>query len=138
MTQEEDRSLSKTIPVLVATLICDVAVTDPTTGKRNLIGIFDKIHATKFPAQRPVFVYIKLTDAEGDYEISVRYTQRNTSSVLAEAKGRAKFLDRMASSDIYIEFPPLPIPEAGRYEFEIYANGVYLGAAFLDAIEMKL
>jgi len=129
-----EKSLSKVIPVLVASLVCDVAVADPGTGKKNLIGVFDKIIIDKLPAQRPIYLYIKLTDAEGYYDLEVKFVQVSTGKVIAGAKGELKSTDRLESADLYIAFPPVQLSSTGRYEFQIWANSVYLGGTFLDVI----
>jgi hypothetical protein len=137
MTQE-NKIPSKVIPVLVAVIICDIAVADPSTGKSNLIGIFDRINVGKFPTQRPMSLFVKLTDADGYYQTQMKYVQVNTGKMIAEAKGEFHSNDKLASSNISINFPPLPIPEEGRYEFQIWANNMFLGSAFLDAIPSKI
>ena len=38
---QESQTLSNVIPVLVAALVCDVAIADPSSAKKNLIGIFE-------------------------------------------------------------------------------------------------
>lgn len=133
MTQEQ-RTLSNVIPVLVAALVCDVVVADPSTGKKNLIGIFDNVNVGRFPTKRRLSLYMKVTDTEGYYEIEVRYVQVSSGQVLAEAKGEMYSKDRLISLDLYIDFPPLPIPEKGRYEFQIWANSMFLGATFINAM----
>lgn len=133
MEQEEQRQ-SSVIPVLVAVLVCDVAVPDPSTGKKNLIGIFDQVNVGKFPTQRQMSVYMKLADAEGPYRIEVRFVKRDSGEILAKAESDIVIKDRLKSADFHIEFPPLPIPAAGRYEFQIWANEIYLGGTFLDAV----
>lgn len=132
MTQGE-KTLSHVIPVLVAAIICDVAVADPSTGKKNLIGIFDRVHVRKFPTQRAMSLYFKVTDSEGYYNFDARYIQVNTGKLIAGAKGELNSQDRLASTDLIINFPPLPIPEEGRYEFQIWANNMFLGSTFIDA-----
>lgn len=132
---QQKQPLSQVVPVLVAVLICDVAVPDPSTGKKNLIGIFNRINVMKFPTTRPMSVYIKLTDADGYYEFDVRFVQVKTGEVLAGAKGELKATDRLASTDLCIQFPPLPMPEEGRYEFQVLANSIFLGSTFIDAIQ---
>ena len=134
MTQGEPAP-SSVVPVLVAVLVCDAAVADRSTGKKNLIGIFDRINVGKFPTKRPISVYMKLADAEGTYQIEVRYVETNTGGVLAQAEGPAQIRDRLTSIDLYMDFPPLPIPREGRYEFQVWANGVYLGGTFIDAVQ---
>jgi hypothetical protein len=131
----DERPLSQTVPVLVAVLVCDSAAVDPGTGKKSLIGIFDRVWASKFPTNRPMFLYVKLTDAEGYYRIKVTYVQTQTGQSLAEVEGEAEFPNRLASADFYVGTPPLPIPAAGRYEFQIWANDVFLGSTFIDAIQ---
>ena len=131
---EETQVPSQLIPVLIAVLACDVAAADPSSGKKNLIGIFDRIFVGKFPTTRPMSVYIKMADAEGFYKIEVRYVQVNTGKVLANAQGSLQVKDRLQSSDLFLPFPPLSIPEEGRYEFQVWANDVYLGGTVLDAV----
>jgi len=80
---------------------------------------------------------MKLTDAEGYYKTQVRYVQVSSGKVLAEAEGELNARDRLASTDIYIEFPPLPIPKEGRYEFQAWANSVFLGSTFIDAVPRR-
>jgi hypothetical protein len=133
---EQERPPSEVVPVLVAVLICDVGVADPSTKKKNLIGIFDRVFVREFPAQRAMSLYLKLTDAEGPYRLIIRYVQTASGRVLAEAPGEMKATDRLTSVDAILSFPPLPMPEAGRYEFQVWANDAYLGGAFLDAVPL--
>ena len=130
-----ERALSQTVPVLVAVLVCDTAAEDPSTGKKSLIGIFDRVWVGRFPTQRPMSVYVKLTDAQGFYRIKLKYVQTQTGQPLAEVDGEAELSDRLSSADFYVVTPPLPIPAAGRYEFQIWANDVFLGSTFIDAIQ---
>lgn len=131
---QNKKPLSKVVPLLIAALVCDVAVTDPGSAKQNLIGIFDRIFVGKFPTTRPMSVYIKLADANGFYELDVRFVQVGTGNILAGAKGTLQVRHRLVSADLHIPFPPLPIPTEGRYEFQIWANSMFLGSAFIDAI----
>lgn len=134
MGESTEQQKSLVVPMLVAALICDVAVADPSTGKKNLIGIFDRVVVGAFPTQRAMSLYFKLADAEGSYDIAVKYIERNSNSEIAGAKTTLQVKDRLLSTDLYIPFPPLLIPKEGRYEFQIWANSVFLGTAFLDAV----
>lgn len=130
-------SHSQVIPVLVAVLVCDTAAADPSTGKKSLIGIFDRLTVAAFPTQRAMSVYMKLTDAEGPYKIEVRYAHTGSGEVLAKAELETHVKTRLGSSDFFVPFPPLPVPADGRYEFQVWANDVYLGGTFLDAVPAK-
>jgi hypothetical protein len=133
LTQEE-RPLSKVVPVLVAALACDGAVADSATGKKTLVGIFDRVIVPTFPTQQPMALYMKLTDAEGSYKIEVRYVATNSGQELAKAAGQLELASRLGSFDFFIPLPPVQIPSEGRYEFQVWANGVYLGGTFIDAV----
>ncbi|APV45373.1 hypothetical protein Dform_02064 [Dehalogenimonas formicexedens] len=132
----EFRPLSQVKPVLIAALVCDVAMKDPTTGKISLIGIFDKVHVKQFPAQRPVSLYAKLTEAEGNYQFQAKYVYSNTGETLAEAKGEFTAKDKLGTVELNLQYPPLPITAEGRYDFQLWVNGQFLGQTFIDAAVM--
>lgn len=131
MTQEGPTP-SLIIPVLVAVLACDVAVADPASGKKNLIGIFDRILVSQLPTQRPISLYLKLTDVEGHYNVDVKFVQVSTGRTLAGARGQLQANNRQLSTDVYMSFPNLPIPTEGRYEFQVWVNSILLGGTFID------
>jgi hypothetical protein len=133
---DESKALSNIKPVLIAALVCDVAVKDPTTGKISLIGIFDKVHVKQFPAQRPVSLYAKLTEAEGNYQFQAKYVYSNTGEALAEAKGEFTAKEKLGTIELNLQYPPLPLPGEGRYDFQIWVNGQFLGQTFIDAAVM--
>ena len=137
MAEDEDRPLSTVVPHLVAAIVCDVAVADPTTNKKSLIGVFDRLSVGNFPAKRPVSLYFKITDAEGNYDLDIRYVQSDTGKVLAkvQAQGGLNVKDRLSSVDFHFSLPPLPFPTAGRYEFQIWANSSFLGSTSITAVQ---
>ena len=137
MTQQ-DQPLSQVVPVLVAVLVCDAACTDRSTGKHTLVGLFDRIFVAQFPTRRPISLFMRLTDAAGYYKVEIRYAQLTSGKVLAKVEGELQAEDRLKSSTLLIDFPPLSIPEEGRYEFQIWANNMFLGSTVVDAVPRKL
>ena len=137
MTQGK-QILSQIVPVLAAALVCDVACTDPSTGKHTLIGIFHTLHVMRFPTQRPYSLYLKVSGAEGYYEMDVRFVHVASSKILAKAEGKMQSNSRVVAMDLYIPFPPLKIPSEGQYEFQVWANSVYLGSTCIDALKQNL
>lgn len=129
----EEQPASRIPPFLLGALVCDIAATDPSTGKTSLVGIFDLINVGKFPAARPMSLYLRLTDAEGHYPMRVDFVHAEKDALIARVEGALNAPDRTVSMDAHFEFPPLPIPEAGRYEFRIYASDMYLGGVALVA-----
>lgn len=132
---EQYRVPSEITPFLVAALVCDVAVADPNTGKKNLVGIFDHVRSEKFPTDVRMSLYLKLTDAEGYYPIEVEYVFVNDDTVLHRVDHEINVEDRTVSMDFVIPSSPLPIPYPGRYEFRIKASGMFLGNAFIDVVK---
>ena len=122
------------IPVLVAALICDAAALDRTTGKKTLVGIFDRLYVRAFPTLHPMALYLKLADAEGNYKFQVKMVHRDTEEVLATVNAEITVKDRLLSNDFYMDADSLPFPRPGRYEFQVWANDIYLGAVFIDAV----
>lgn len=134
---KQDQPLSQVVPVLVAILICDTACTDRSTGKHTLVGLWDRLTVAQFPTKRPITLFMRLTDAAGYYKFEIKYVQLSSGKVLAKAEGDLQALDRLKSSTLIMDFPPLAIPEEGRYEFQIWANDIYLGSTVIDAIPRK-
>jgi hypothetical protein len=126
---------SQVTPFLIAALICDVAVADPSTGKKTLIGIFDRVIVGKFPTQHSMSLYLKMTDSEGYYPLEIEYVYINDGNVLLKVDGAMEAKDRTLSTDVYIPLPALPIPKPGRYEFRVKASSMFLGSAFMDAVQ---
>ena len=124
------------IPHLVAALVCEAAVTDPITHKKTLIGIFDRIFTPGVPFQRPVSLYLKLSDGLGNYKLFVEFVRTKTDTRLGEINGKFEMASRLESVDFLIETPPLPIPDFGRYDFRVFTNGELLGGAFLDVLHL--
>lgn len=121
---------SSVVPVLVAALLCDTAAVDPTTGKKSLIGIFDRIWG-QFPTTRPMCLYWKITDAVGHYSVKVRIARGDTQ--IGEAMGEVEVPDRLLAYDYLLQLPPVPLLDSGRYQFQVFMNNAYLGSAVLDA-----
>ena len=136
MTQPAEQPLSQVTPLLVAALVCDAGVADPSTGKKNLVGIFDRLNVRTFPTVRSLSLYFKITDAKGRYDFDVRYVRAETNETLADAKGDIVISDRLDSRDFIIHFVQhqLPVPAEGRYEFQIWANSNFLGSAYINAV----
>ena len=128
-------ALSQVVPVLTAVLLCDAAVAEPNSGKPNLIGVFDRLYVGSFPTARHLSVYIKLTDAEGAYSLEVRQVQVSSCSTLSKAAMEMHIDDRLSSTDFCLGMPLLQFPQEGLYEFQVWANSIFLGSATLKAIQ---
>jgi hypothetical protein len=115
------------IPSVVAMLICDQIITEEGTNKRSLIGVFDNLFTLQFPVIVPkVGVYAKLADAEGQYLFRIRVVDLKDESLIGEVQVQADIPDGSQYSEIALNFGGVPLPDEGRYEFQLYADDVYL------------
>ena len=137
MTSEE-QNLSRVVPYLLAILVCDSGTVDRNSGKKTLVGIFDRVIAKEFPTSRWLSVYFKLSDAQGNYRFKVQYAQVKTGNILAEAETRDSLTIKscLDTFDSLISFPrALLIPEPGQYEFRLHANDMFLGRIAINAVQ---
>ena len=113
-------------PVPMAFLLCDQVIEDGQTGKKTLVGVFNKILATTFPAQhKPCALYFRGADCQGKLDILVKYVDCDTQNVLAEATANMDAVER-GDVEFIMVLPPIPIPKPGQYEFQLYMNGRYM------------
>ena len=127
------------IPSVVAMLLCDQIINEAGTNKKSLIGVFDNFASMAFPVlfQR-LAVYVKLADAEGDYQFKLRLVNLKDESLIAEIGIQAKIADRTQHSELALNFGNIPIPEEGKYEFQLYAGDEYLHRITMQAVKAQL
>lgn len=113
------------IPSVVAMLICDQVIVEQGTGKKSLIGVFEQVNAFSFPTQTRLAIYVKLVDASGHYDLLIRVVNLKDETKVAEIKAGAT-LQPTAAAEFAINIAGIVLPEAGKYEFQLYANDTYL------------
>lgn len=128
---------SQVVPLLIGPIICDVAVQDPGSGKWSLIGVFGNVNVTTFPTARPMTVFFRLSDAQGLYDVEVRFVRADDGVLIAKANAEANVPDRFAQPELGIPFPPLRLEKPGTYEFQVWVNDVFLGANSLTVTQRK-
>ena len=127
---------SQPIPSVLAILLCDRIITEEGTNKKTLVGIFQNLRAAKIPTAREMAFYAHLTDAEGKYKFRVEIVRLNDNQTIGRIETKeVGFTDRLAPVDLAMNLPPVPFDQVGRYEFQLYANEVYLGHISLDVVK---
>lgn len=123
------------LPSIVAALLCDRVITEAGTNKKTVVGVFDTLHAVQLPFQVQFSLYIRLTDAQGRYRFEVKIVHLETDTPLAGARtSELQMGDPLGYYELVMPFPSIPFPTEGRYEFQIYANDVYVGRTTINAI----
>ena len=122
-------------PFAVALLLCDDVIVDERSKKKTLVGVFDQVLAHQFPVEhRPLTIYARLKDAEGQYHLRVEYVQVSTDRVLGRGDlGTMTIPSRLFITELVLTPPTIRIPEAGAYEFRIWANDRYIGRIAFEA-----
>jgi len=130
--------MSPVKPEIISFLIADMAIQEKVTNKWSAIGIFDRIRAASFPYVHPgLALYIRLADAEGDYDIRVEFCDDN-DHILAVFEGiTLSILSRLHHPDLGIKTVNLLIPKPGKYYFKLYFNGVFAKDFQLDVEEIS-
>lgn len=129
---------ASTVPTLMAGLLCDQIITEAGTNKKTLVGIFDTLHSPALPFKRQLWIYLRLTDAEGRYRFRIELVHLETEKpIFGVETNEVEAKNRLGFHEIVVELPPVPLPDQGTYEFQIYANDVYIGRILLKAELVK-
>ena len=125
----------QSIPFVTAILLCDVAITEAGSGKKTLVGTFDRIFTRSIPADHgPFWLYAKLTDMYGNNRIRIDIvhlkTEKKIAGLIIETSDIPDSM-RLQRLDWAIPLPRMRFPLEGEYEFQIYANDVFIGRTVL-------
>src|SRR4029077_16113958 len=118
--------MDEPLPSIKALLVCDSIAQELGSGKKSVIGIFDRILAGSVPCTHPqLAVYFSAIDAEGSYKFRLDLVMVNTEKVIARGEVSIDVRNRFEPVDGAIILQGLTFPEAGKYEFRLYANGTF-------------
>ena len=117
-------------PKANAMLICDQVITDKSTGKKSLIGVFENISAAVFPCIHHLLsVYVKLTEAHGTYRFALELIdlKRNVAIARGEIPHDIVTDNPRSVHELVFNLRNLKFLDPGDYEFRIFANGKIFG-----------
>lgn len=118
------------IPTLLAFLICESVIHDAETQKKTLVGIFDRLLSAGVPVGiSGLGVYAKLVEGSGEYTFKIRLVSLKDESPLLDISTPANWQVPEAPLEFAVNFRGLQFPAFGDYEFQLFANDVYLGRA---------
>lgn len=127
-------------PVAHAILIADQVIKEAGTNKYTLVGIFNRIYATRFPCDHhKLALYLKFSDALGDYRLEVQLVDltpggEDLEKVLANVRGGFQMKDRLGQGEVALVFPVIRFPHPGKYEFRALANDDVVGVVGFEAL----
>ena len=111
-------------PAVKAILICDQIIHEIGTNKKSLIGIFEDIHAAKFPLRYPkIAVYVNLTDAHGKYVLELRLVDGVEGSQIGSGRTpEVEIKSPLQTCEFALQVQNITFKNAGKYEFQVFAN----------------
>lgn len=124
-------------PQLNFTLLCD-DIRQELGGKISLMGIFENIYATSFPAIHPrLAIMNEWADGLGEFEATLRILSPDRKTVLRESITRLKLVDaRFKHRDISIHLN-IEFREPGTYWIENYLDGILVNSIPLNVMLVK-
>ena len=118
----------ETIPIVLAINICDEIIRDGISKKISLIGLFNRIDATSFPAShRSLHVYVCLTDGHKVYGGELRFVNDKDNSTILLVKARVPFKDPRQTVELNFEVGNLKFDEPGNFSVQFYCDGKLAG-----------
>jgi hypothetical protein len=122
---------------LHAILDCDQVIRDEATKKSSLIGIFDRILATGFPALHArLTVYVSVIDAEGSYRLRLELVRVRDEMTVGRGDAEASVQDRFIPAEWIFELYGVKFEESGTYEFRLWVNDRFFGSKSLSVVEL--
>lgn len=120
-------------------LLCEHAIRDAATGRVSLIGIHGEISSERFPFIMPdCYVYARLTDASGSYDITLALVRRNDlSEVAAGHAGQAELSDPLEEFEVVAKLTGIVLAEPGHYDVRLWVNARFVHSVSLHAREVQ-
>lgn len=127
-------------PKTNAMLICDYVITERGTNKKSLIGVFENIGAATFPCTHfALSVYIKLTDAQGDYRFRLELVDLQSDVMIgkSEMPEEVHVPSPLDAHELVFNLRGVRFMHSGKYEFRIFANDKIFGQKRLVVDQMS-
>ena len=119
-------------------LVCDQVIKDQTTKKASVIGIFDRMFASAFPATHArLSVYVSVRDAIGEYRLRLEMVRTRDEMTVGRGDAQVIVTDRFEPAEWVFELVSLTFEEPGQYEFRLWANDRYVGSKSFSVLQLQ-
>jgi hypothetical protein len=143
-------------PVLQALIMADHVYQDQQTGKKVICGTFNSFRFSRKPPVSEVqnpdgtkrtvvmggsqsgspYAYVSLTDVVEGTKLLLRFVNLSKNDVLFGTEVVVNNVNRLATVELVLPLPRLPIQEAGSYALELVCDGGILGSCRITAENM--
>jgi hypothetical protein len=126
-----------TKPAINFTIICD-DIRQEEGGKISLMGLFENIYATRFPAVHPrLAILTEWGEGKGEFEIKTKILSPDRKIVLRETASQIKLSGaNIKHRDISVHLN-LEFKTPGVYWIENYLDGEMINSVPLNIVHVK-
>lgn len=101
-------------------VVCDQILEDKTSGKRSLIGLFNTVQCTSFPATlQKLCVFVTLTQLQGAFSLILKCSNETCDDPIVAVPGNINSNDPNGILELGFEFDKFSFPRPGLYNFEL-------------------
>jgi hypothetical protein len=143
-------------PLLQALIVADHIYQDQQTGKKVICGTFNSFRFSRKPPVSEVqnpdgtkrtvimggsqsgspYAYVNLTDVVEGTKLLLRFVNLSKNDVLFGTEVMVNNVHRLATVELVLPLPRLPIQETGSYALELVCDGEILGSCRITAENM--
>ena len=127
-------------PMGLALVLCDTIIEDRTTGKKSLIGMFDRLASSNFPCVHPhLAILVSLTSGKGKYPCKITCTHVESDAIAFQGEGEIELTHPHQVVDIAFNFHGVKFPKPGIYNLQFLVDDfpVMTRRVFLEQIKKK-
>ena len=124
-------------PSLNFTIICD-DVRQEIGGKISLMGLFENIYATKFPAIHPrLAIMTEWSEGKGEFDVRTRVLSPDRKTVVRETTSKIKLSDaNFRHRDVSVHLN-MDFKVAGTYWIENFLDNELINSLPLRVVQVK-
>lgn len=112
-------------PMGLALVVCDTIIEDKLTGKKTLVGLFDRVHSAHFPCVHPAMsVFVSMTGGRGEYPCEILCQHMDGATLAFSAKGKVALSDPRKAVDLVFRLQGVRFPIAGVYWIRFLVDSV--------------
>lgn len=104
-------------------LACDMLIEDKQSGKKSLIGLFDRLFAGTFPCTHPAMtVFVSVTSGHGEYPCELVCRHSDNETVAFAVKGKVVFREPSQVMELVFQLRSVHFPKPGTYWLHFLAD----------------
>ncbi|TAN39547.1 MAG: hypothetical protein EPN25_11180 [Nitrospirae bacterium] len=124
-------------PNISTLIVCD-DIRQEMGGKISLMGLFESIYATQFPAFHPrLAVFTEWVEGQGEFELKMQISSPDKKTVLRETRSKISMPNPgMRHRDISVHLN-LEFRAPGTYWIEHYLDGEMINSIPLEIVHVR-